>query len=374
MNVWHLNKQNVSGGRCARRLLWEGLMCVMGEKFKQFTWTDRIRMETLLNAGHKPAEIAEILNFHLSSIYREKKKGAYMHTLPDWSEEERYSADLAQGKANENKTHMGPDLKLGKHYEFANRIEELIADDKYSPAAALAQCEKEGIEFKVCVTTLYSYIDKGVFGKVTNKELPSKKDKGKRKYKRVAKRVNKGESIENRPKEIETREEFGHWEMDTVVGKQGVTKKSLLVLTERKTRREIIMMLKRHNTEYVVKAMDRIERKYGSKVFRMMFKTVTVDNGSEFQDYEGMERSRRNKKKRTKIYYCHPYCSSERGSNENQNKLIRRHIPKGMDFDDRTQGDADFIENWMNNYPREIFGFKTSNDLFEEEMAKLMAS
>ena len=63
------------------------------------------------------------------------------------------------------------------------------------------------------------------------------------------------------------------------------------------------------------------------------FKTITVDNGREFMDVEGMERSRRNKKPRTSIYYCHPYSSYERGSNENQNKLVRRHIPKGTNFD-----------------------------------------
>lgn len=344
----------------------------MGEKFRHFTWTDRLRLETLLNAGHSPAEIADILHFHKSSIYREIARGKYMHTLSDLTEEERYSCDLAQAKINEGKSKMGPDLKIGSHYDFANRIEELIADNKYSPAAALAQCKREGIEFSVSLSTLYSYIDKGVFARVTIKELPSKKPKGKRSYKRVAKRASKGESIENRPKDIESREEFGHWEMDTVVGKQGESKKSLLVLTERKTREEMLFMLPKHNTEQVVKALDRLERDTGSRLFRLMFKTITVDNGSEFQDFKGMERSKRNKKNRTKIYYCHPYCSSERGSNENQNKLVRRHIPKSINFDDRTQGDAKRIEDWMNNYPREMFDFRTSQELFDEEMAKLM--
>lgn len=330
-------------------------------------------METLLNAGHSPKEVAEILHFHVSNIYREMKKGTYSHTLSDLTEEERYSCDLGQAKADEGKERMGPGLKLGNHYEFANRIEELIADEKYSPTAALAECKKEGILFTVCATTLYSYIDKGVFGRITNKELPSKKDKPKRIYKRVAKRASKGESIENRPKEIDTREEFGHWEMDTVVGKQGESKKSLLVLTERKTREELLILLPKHTTEQVVKSLDRIEREYGSRLFRLLFKSITVDNGSEFQDYKGMERGKRNKINRTKIFYCHPYCSCERGSNENQNKLVRRHIPKGTNFDDLTQGGAKRIESWMNNYPRELFGYRTSQELFNEEMEKLMA-
>jgi IS30 family transposase len=84
-----------------------------------------------------------------------------------------------------------------------------------------------------------------------------------------------------------------------------------------------------------------------------------------------MERSRRNKQNRTKIYYCHPYSSWERGSNENQNKLIRRHIPKGADFDTMTQGDIDKIEDWINNYPRKILGYKTSEQAYNEEMGKV---
>ena len=137
--------------------------------------------------------------------------------------------------------------------------------------------------------------------------------------------------IEKRPVEIAERNTFGHWEMDSVVGARGVSKKALLVLTERKTRKEIIFLLKDHTSAAVVKALDRLERKLGKK-FREIFKSITVDNGSEFADWEGMERSRRSKKKRTKIYYCHPYSSWERGSNENQNKLVRRHIPKGRKF------------------------------------------
>jgi IS30 family transposase len=89
-------------------------------------------------------------------------------------------------------------------------------------------------------------------------------------------------------------------------------------------------------------------------------------------DYEGMERSKRSQKKRTKIYYCHPYSSWERGSNENQNKFVRRKIPKGTNFDDKTQAYIDRITDWINNYPRGIFGFKTAERLYNEEIEKLL--
>lgn len=86
-------------------------------------------------------------------------------------------------------------------------------------------------------------------------------------------------------------------------------------------------------------------------MFYNVFKSITVDNGAEFADYEGMEKSCCREEKMTTIYYCHPYSSYESGSNENQSKMIRRHIPKGTDFDDKTDEDSEQIEGWINEYP-----------------------
>ena len=354
-----------------RRFYFESEVTRMGKKFRQLTFNDRLRLEVLVKAGHKTKEIAGILGFHISTIYRELKRGTFTARNSNETTEERYSPDIAQEKKDEILASKGADLKIGNELAFANRIEEIILENDYSPAAALAQIKKEGYDFTICVTTLYSYIEKGVFLNLTLKDLPEKrKDDKKKKRTTTQKRASKGESIENRPDEINTRDEFGHWEMDTVVGKKGASKKSLLVLTERKTRKEIIFMLKAHTTAEVVKSLDRLERKLGAK-FRKIFKTITVDNGAEFQDYEGMERSRRNKKKRTTIYYCHPYSSWERGSNENQNKLVRRHVPKGSDFDDKTQRDAEKIAEWINNYPRKILGYRSAEELYLEEIEKV---
>lgn len=103
-----------------------------------------------------------------------------------------------------------------------------------------------------------------------------------------------------------------------------------------------------------------------------MFKTITVDNGSEFADWKGMQQSAADEsEKRVTVFYCHPYCSFERGSNENQNRLVRRKIPKGENFDDRTEDDIQRVEDWINDYPREMFGWKTSGELFQEELARL---
>ena len=340
---------------------------------KHMSRNDRIAMETLLNAGHSKEEIAEQLHFHRSTIYREYNKGKYIHRNSDYTEEERYSSDLGQKAHDYAQEGKGRALKIGNDRELAEYIEDKIVNDRFSPEAALADVERSGIEFKTTISlrTLYRYIDNGIFLKLTNKDLPIKSKKKKHNKKvQVQKRASAGESIENRPKEAKDREIFGHWEMDTVKGKRGVTKSCMLVLTERKTRDEIIIKMKDQGAASVVQALDRLERKYGD-MFYKIFRSITVDNGVEFADYEGLERSVLKEGKRTFVFYCHPYSSWERGTNENNNRLIRRHIPKGVDFDDTTDAEIAYIEEWINNYPRGIFDYKTSAELFEEEIKKL---
>lgn len=346
----------------------------MGKLFKHLSQNDRIKMETMLNSGHKVVEVAEYLHVHRSTIYREIKRGEYTHRNSDYTEETRYSSDLGQKNHDWNAQGKGRNIKIGNDRPLAEYIEEKIIEDKYSPEAALAAAAESGIEFttSISVRTLYRYIDKGIFLKLTNKDLPVKgKRKKHNKRVKVQKRASAGESIENRPDEAKDREIFGHWEMDTVKGKQGVTKSCMLVLTERKTRDEIIVKLPDQKAASVVEAIDRLERKWGD-MFTKVFRSITVDNGVEFSDYEGLERSVLHEgEKRTFAFYCHPYSSWERGSNENNNRLIRRHIPKGEDFDEKQDRDIEYIENWINNYPRGIFGFKTSAQLFEEEIRNL---
>lgn len=346
----------------------------MGKLFKHLSQNDRIKMETMLNSGHKVVEVAEYLHVHRSTIYREIKRGEYTHRNSDYTEETRYSSDLGQKNHDWNAQGKGRNIKIGNDRPLAEYIEGKIIEDKYSPEAALAAAAESGIEFttSISVRTLYRYIDKGIFLKLTNKDLPVKgKRKKHNKKVKVQKRASAGESIENRPDEVKDREIFGHWEMDTVKGKQGVTKSCMLVLTERKTRDEIIVKLPDQKAASVVEAIDRLERKWGD-MFTKVFRSITVDNGVEFSDYEGLERSVLHEgEKRTFAFYCHPYSSWERGSNENNNRLIRRHIPKGEDFDEKQDRDIEYIENWINNYPRGIFGFKTSAQLFEEEIRKL---
>lgn len=342
-------------------------------RFKHLTRADRLTIETMIKDGKSEKEIAERIGVHESTIYREIKRGQYMHRNSDYTEELRYSPDIAHKKYRENLKAKGPDLKIGSDQELADYIEKRIADDGYSPEAVLGEIKQKEIPFQTSIskTTLYRYIDMGLFVTITNKDLPVK-GRRKKKNKKVRRqaRASAGDSIEKRPERIDDREEFGHWEMDTVVGKRGESKHSLLVLTERKTREEIITLLYEHTMEQVVKALDSLEKKWGN-LFSQVFKTITVDNGSEFSNCAGMEKSALEDGSRTKIYYCHPYSSYERGTNENQNRLIRRKVPKGENFDDRTEEDIQGVEDWLNNYPRKLFGYRTAQTMFDIELKAL---
>lgn len=340
--------------------------------FKHLTKNDRLRMERWLNKGMKPREIADKLRVHISTVYRELKRGEYERLDGDtWEMVTAYSPDIAEERYQNHLREKGPDLKIGADHELARYIEETIIANDCSPAAVLGYAKMEGRAFKtsVSVATIYSYIKKGIFLRITQVDLP-RRGKKKQGYKKVKTkkdqaRASAGESIERRPERVKNREEFGHWEMDTVYNKKDSTSKALLVLTERKTRREIIILIPNRKAETIVKALDALERKIGAVNFRKIFKSITLDNGSEFSAAEEMERSAVNKTiPRTKVYFCHPYSSWERGSNENANIMIRRKHPKGTDFEKVSARQIAETEQWINNYPRKILGYISSEVAF----------
>ena len=340
---------------------------------KHLTWTDRLKIEKGLKEGLKPLAIAARLHVHNTTIYREIKRGTYTHLNSDLTTEERYSPEIAAQRYRDNLAAKGGSLKIGNDRELAEFIERKIVEEGYSPAAVVGEIKKSGLSFRteICEKTIYNYIDKGVFLRLTRKDLPER-GKRKRKYDKVerkkAARAPKGESIEERPKEINERATFGHWEGDCVCGKKR-TKEALFVLSERLTRQEIIIKMPDQTAASVVRALDKLERRYGKR-FAKVFKSITFDNGSEFADCEGMERSvLKAGQKRTRIYYCHPYSAYERGTNENINKMIRRFLPKGTDFRKITAAYIRRVENWINNYPREILGFQSAADLFGKHLA-----
>lgn len=346
---------------------------MLNRKGKHLTWNDRLTIERMILKGFSKKEVAEAIGCCLATIYNEIKRATYLHTNSDLTTEIRYNPNESQQKYEEQLKRKGVKPKLPQCPKLIQYIEDMMIDMKYSPEAVLMEINKDKLEFDVAigsVNTIYSGIKRGYFPNLKMEHLP----RGVRKQKKTKvtrqKRASQGTSIEKRDETVLSRDICGNWEMDCVIGKS-TNRKTILTLTERKTRYTILEVLKTHTAGEVVKALNRIEKRYG-KYFYPLFKSITVDNGSEFADFQGMEKALYRIGSRTNIYYCHPAAPHERGSNENGNHLIRRHLPKGTNFDkELNRNKVKGIEFWMNTYPRKLFAGESSYDLFAKELKAL---
>ncbi|MCL2051212.1 MAG: IS30 family transposase [Lachnospiraceae bacterium] len=340
-------------------------------KLKNYiTEEDRYKIELKLRQKKTIPQIADELCIKYHTLRKEIIRGTVTQRDTNLVDKPVYLADYAQRVIDENLSRRGRGLKIGYDVEFIDYAEAMIKN-KYSPEALLLKAKNDGMKFQspVCAKTIYNYLDDGRFENITNKDLPQKKDdfrKKKAKKRKVSLNNLTGTSIDKRPKLAGSRTEYGHWEIDTVYGAKGSGKSCLLVLTERMTREEIIIKMGNRKSLSVVRAFDKLEKQLGVKAFRSKFKTIAADNGVEFLDYARLEKSKYGKGKRTKIYYCHPYASYERGSCENANRLIRRFFPKGTNFDMVTNRQVKMVEAWVNTYPRKLFGGISSNGLREQ--------
>src|SRR6056297_642142 len=339
------------------------------QKGEHLNLEDRFVIAHLYNQQDKNySEIAREINSHRTTISREIKKGLTTFKNSDWSDRKVYVPELAQETYDTNATAKGPKLKIGKDFDVAEYIETKIKE-KYSPEVIAHKISKND-KFKINIhwKTIYNYIDKGVL-LVDRDDLvygEYKKRKDKKKESKRTKNYKVNRTIRDRPEAADNRVEIGHWEMDLVEGKKGKGEPFLLVLSERAARKEIIELIPDKTTKSVTQGLDRIERRFGVVNFRKIFKTITTDNGSEFKDYEGVEQSfTESSIPRTSQYYCDAYCSWQRGTNENINKMIRRFLPKGSSFKGLTRNAVKRIQKFINNYPRKIFNFKTANEIFK---------
>ncbi len=342
------------------------------KKYQHLDERERCKIEALLEGKKNVCEIAEILRRDVSTIYREFKRGTISRMQTDLSEKEQYRANVGQADYVRQGKNKERSLKIGKDKYLEEYIRGKLIKDRFSPDAIIGEIKVLGLEFKgmICTKTLYNYIDAGIFSGISNENLWEKRKRKKRKYKAISRRVScknrLARSIEERPKKINNRVEYGHWEGDCVKGPLGA-QASLFTLTERKTREEIILKVEQTTQEAIQGALDGLENKYSAAGFKVKFKTVTFDNGVEFLNWKYLEISvLKLGERRTMIYFAHAYSSWERGTNENQNRMIRRFIPKGTDIADVSNEEIKKIEHWINNYPRKILGYKTAEQMRQE--------
>ena len=250
---------------------------IMNKK-KELTNDDRYVIYKLINNKKDKEEIADIIGCHISTIYREIKRGSVEQYTTTLDAIIKYDPYTANERSKANKSKRGANLKLMIGCEYLEFVKHKILDDKFSPRAIEMYLNNERIFDKtLCDKSIYRYIKLGLIDGVDKNKLHYKITNNKY-IKRLRKRVASGKSIEKRPTEILERKELGHWEMDSVIGKQGISKKTLLVLTERMTRYEKIFLLDNHTTEQVVDKINYLEKTLKNN-FSKIFKTITVDNG-----------------------------------------------------------------------------------------------
>ena len=337
-------------------------------KGKHLEYSERLSIERWWNRDKRAkVEIAKLLDRSEKTIRNEIKRGLVKNLTTELIEIWVYSADVAQQKYEYYLKAKGPKLKIANDYELKEYVEKSIKEDKNSPEAIAKKIKKMNFKTTMSARTIRNNIYAGdIYDIKPTDMIYKKKYKEKNKDKTVCEKVPPEKSIDYRPEEANTREVYGHWEGDLVIG----TKKRgsvLFTLTERKTREEIIVKIAGKKAEYVAQALDMIEKKY-KKIFYEKFKKITFDNGGEFRNWKSLEKSydKRRKKPRIQVYYAHPYRSGERGSNENANRLIRRFIPKGIDITQISEEFIQYIENWINNYPRAMFKYKSTNEILSE--------
>jgi len=343
--------------------------CSTKKRYAHLKESERNKIEVLLADRKKVVEIAKLLRRNKATIYREIGRGAVARLQYDLSEKITYRAHVGQAEYEKRGRNKERSLKIGRDKVLEEYIRIKLVDERFSPDAIIGGIKVSGRKFigMICTKTLYNYIDKGIFSGISNKDLWQKRNKKRRKYRPVGRisRTNRMcRSIEKRPRVVEKRREYGHWEGDTIKGPMR-SRTSLITLTERKSREEIIIKVGNASQEAIQAAIDGLERKIGQG-FKSKFKSITFDNGVEFLDWRSLEISIFDERRRTTIYFAHSYSSWERGTNENHNRMIRRFIPKGTDIADLTEAEINDIEDWMNNYPRKILAYKTPKQVAAE--------
>jgi len=341
------------------------------KKVKDLTYENRVAMETLIRQ-HRPRakhpawqELATRMQRPWRSIKNEYQRGKVTNKTSDLIEYETYSATVAQEKTHLINAQKGPRMKLTtSHADF---IKHQLTIEKMSPYVAVARMKKSGLfKWTPCVKTVYNAIEKGHL-EILRNHLPYGKTRKKQKTNgtRMAYRTPPSRTIDKRPAGAENRHEYGHWEMDTLVGGAGASAYCLLVLTERKTRLCLLVRLPDRTQKSVRRALDRLER---TTDFFASIKSLTSDNGSEFWDFDAIERSALNpRRKRCRHYYAHPYSAFERGSNENANRLIRRFIPKGSDIGHYTLARIQTLQDTINDMPRELLHGMSASEAKKNE-------
>ena len=328
---------------------------------------ERHEIEVRLKDGWSLYRIAKHLGRPYNTIKNEIKRGTvflYNGKIQRYKSDEGKKVYL-EHRRNCRKQYRG--LASVRFLQYV--VEHFKSEDKWSLDASYGKALESGKfrrEEMVCTKTLYNYVDLGLLP-IKNIDLP---EKLRRNTKAKKARENKkilGRSIEERPEIVEFRTEFGHWEIDTVIGKIGENEPCVLTLVERMTRMCIWVKARNHTAEAINEALQKV-MSYFAEQRDQVFKTITGDNGSELAGLSLLEDGK------LKVYFTHPYSSCEKGSNECHNRMLRRFIPKGKSISDYTADEICFFADCINGLPRKILDYATPEELFDRQLDRIYAA
>lgn len=329
--------------------------------YQQLTPEERGEIEAYLNAGKSQADIARLTNCSRSTISREIKRGTIRQRNSDYLFFTKYFADTSQlihDKARQNCRFGGLEKVCWLFFKMLKTA--LKRRPRIDSVDGFVHAFKQTHPDQPCPSTptVYRYIDQGRLD-IKNIDLPAKlrrhvksnRHNHSRKNKRLA-----GTSTDERPDTINNRERFGDWEGDLVKGKRQASEPALMTLTERRVRYEIIVKIPNYHADTCLKELQAtIDQHPG------YFKTITFDNGSEFKLLDQVQGAQ--------IYFAHPYSPWERGSNENQNGLIREYIPKGLSLHGFSEDDIAKVQDALNQKHRRTLGYANAAELIEAALA-----
>lgn len=296
--------------------------------YTQLTDKKKVEIDILLKQGLSMRKVASILGISHSTISR-YKAGVYKKRKIDITK--RYPIFLDY---------------LYSHYDRrTNSIELCIY--MFKRRYKTAKCPT--------VQQIYNWINKGKIN-LTRDKLCYKKRRNKKYGMMQHTKWNLDNKtvlpISLRPKYIDNRDEIGHLEIDSILGKKN-EQDSIISIVDRCTRKLWLIKAEYKNEYYI----DRLIYNYILKE-EIVVKSITVDNGLEFGAL-GLTA----KKLGVKLYKCDPYCSFQRGTNERMNAMVRRFIPKGSSMKLKPQIYLDDICFKINSMPRKIFDFKCAYDV-----------
>jgi len=271
-----------------------------------------------------------------------------------------YEADTAQRRYEERRRACRPGRKMGRQ-PLGDYVVKNIRDEEWTPeqvAGRLPLDYPDDPTMRISHETIYQEIyrrhDLHYLVTCLPQSRPKRRKRGQGKTRRGPSIPNRI-SIKQRPAQVEERQEAGHWEGDTIVGKN--QDGYIITLVERVSRMLHAVKIHTKNAGPVARAI--IEQLLDRPV--SWIKTITFDNGTEFAAHELISQELP-----LDVYFADPYSSYQRGTNENTNGLIRRYLPKGRSFKELTQCRLDAIVNQLNNRPRKCLRFKTPNEVFNE--------